>query len=217
MLPMKVTLAIALAVVLSAGFTAAQSQKPEQQQTAPAEHSQPGAAPQEQGTPTLSAPPCAPSKDTCELTEPEQPPSTPVQNPEKKGAAAAASKTEVHKKKKSHRHRTVKKTAVASDPSGPKKTIVRQGGTSDPSAVLAPGPKTPSSYSRQMTADLLSATDANLKEACARPLTGNQEETVNQIKVFMEQANDAIKAGDLDRGHNLATKAHLLSDDLVKH
>jgi hypothetical protein len=140
-----------------------------------------------------------------------------VQNLEKKGAAVTAAKTDIHKKKKSHRHKIVKKPAVASDPQGPKKTIVRQGGTSDPSAVLAPGPTTRSSSSRQMTADLLSATDANLKEASSRPLTANQEETVNQIKVFMEQANDAVKAGDLDRGHNLAMKARLLSDDLVKH
>jgi hypothetical protein len=140
-----------------------------------------------------------------------------VQNPEQQGAAATASKNKVQKKNKSHRHKTVKKPGVASDPSGPKKIIVRQGGTSDPSAVLAPGPTPRSSSSRQMTADLLSATDANLKEATSRPLTATQEETVNQIKVFIEQANDAIKAGDLDRGHNLALKAHLLSDDLVKH
>jgi hypothetical protein len=68
-----------------------------------------------------------------------------------------------------------------------------------------------------MTAELLSATDANLREASSKPLTATQEETVNQIKLFMEQANAAVKAGDLDRGHNLAMKAHLLSDDLVKH
>ncbi|MBV9483726.1 MAG: hypothetical protein JO249_23680, partial [Acidobacteria bacterium] len=45
----------------------------------------------------------------------------------------------------------------------------------------------------------------------------NEEETVSQVKLFIEQANEAMKAGDLDRGHNLAMKAHLLSEDLVKH
>jgi hypothetical protein len=68
-----------------------------------------------------------------------------------------------------------------------------------------------------MTADLLAATDANLKQASTRSLNSNQVETVNQIKLFMVQANAAMKAGELDRGHNLAVKAHLLSDDLVKH
>lgn len=94
---------------------------------------------------------------------------------------------------------------------------MREGGTSDPNAVLTPGTTGQTRYSRQLTADLLSATDANLKQATSRPLNPNQEQTVAQIRVFMDQANAAIKAGDLDRGHNLAIKAHLLSDDLVKH
>jgi hypothetical protein len=33
----------------------------------------------------------------------------------------------------------------------------------------------------------------------------------------MEQAQVAEKAGDLQRAHNLASKALLLSDDLAKH
>lgn len=94
---------------------------------------------------------------------------------------------------------------------------MREGGTSDPKAVLTPGNTANGTYSQEMTADLLSATDANLKQATSRPLNASQEETVNQIKLFMEQASAAVKAGDLDRGHNLALKAHLLSDDLVNH
>jgi hypothetical protein len=39
---------------------------------------------------------------------------------------------------------------------------------------------------------------------------------VSQIKQFMEQSKAAVAAGDLERGHNLALKAHLLSDELVK-
>jgi hypothetical protein len=64
---------------------------------------------------------------------------------------------------------------------------------------------------------LLAATDANLKQARSRSLSQNQVETVNQIKRFVEQANVAMKEGDLDRGHSLALKANLLSDDLAKH
>jgi hypothetical protein len=33
----------------------------------------------------------------------------------------------------------------------------------------------------------------------------------------MEQAKSALDEGDLQRGENLATKARLLSDDLLKH
>jgi hypothetical protein len=32
----------------------------------------------------------------------------------------------------------------------------------------------------------------------------------------MEQSSKALAAGDLQRGHNLAMKAQLLSDELVK-
>jgi hypothetical protein len=39
---------------------------------------------------------------------------------------------------------------------------------------------------------------------------------VNQIKEFMEQSKKAIAAGDVQRGRNLAVKAQLLSDELVK-
>ena len=38
----------------------------------------------------------------------------------------------------------------------------------------------------------------------------------NQINQFMEQSKTAAVAGDLDRAHNLAMKAHLLSDELLK-
>jgi len=39
---------------------------------------------------------------------------------------------------------------------------------------------------------------------------------VSQVKEFMEQSSKALAAGDLQRGHNLAMKAQLLSDELVK-
>ena len=38
----------------------------------------------------------------------------------------------------------------------------------------------------------------------------------NQIAQFMEQSKTAAGAGDLDRAHNLALKARLLSDELLK-
>lgn len=39
---------------------------------------------------------------------------------------------------------------------------------------------------------------------------------VNQIRQFVEQAKAAVTAGDVERGHNLAVKARLLSDELAK-
>jgi hypothetical protein len=62
----------------------------------------------------------------------------------------------------------------------------------------------------------MAATEENLKKIEGRQLSPSQQEMVSQIKQFREQSKTAAAAGDLDRAHNLAMKAHLLSDELVK-
>lgn len=218
---MKVTLAIVVVVSACALANAASwGQSP--QQSAPAVQAPPPTtgqnSPQQQETPPPGLTPCAKSNDTCEVEPLPQPPATiPPAKAEQPTPEAKPSPKPATHRKKSHRQKSAKQQVAAPDPSAPKKIVVRHGSTSDPTAVLTPGGTIPGNSTPQMTADLLSATDANLKEAASKPLTATQEETVDQIKLFMEQANAAVKAGDLDRGHNLAIKAHLLSDDLVKH
>jgi len=47
--------------------------------------------------------------------------------------------------------------------------------------------------------------------------TGNaQQDTVSQIRQFMDQSKEALAGGDMERAHTLAWKAQLLSEDLVK-
>ena len=166
-----------------------------------------------QQAPSLTQPaqPCVPSKDTCDLVEPEpQKPTT--AEPEKKPQAATQKKHKTHH----HKSHTAKKS-TATPAEGPKKVVVRDGSTADPSTTLTPGVvPAQSKYSRESVLDLLSSADTNLKQATERPLNTNEQADVDQIRIFMTQANTAIKAGDLDRAHNLAMKAHLLSDDLVK-
>jgi hypothetical protein len=65
------------------------------------------------------------------------------------------------------------------------------------------------------TYQLLASSDANLKKISGRPLNASQQDTVKQIKSYMEQANRAAKDGDLQRAHNLAVKANLLAAELV--
>ena len=60
------------------------------------------------------------------------------------------------------------------------------------------------------------ATDENLKKLAGRQLTAAQLDMVNQVKQFMDQSKAAVAAGNAERGHNLAQKAHLLSEELVK-
>ena len=73
------------------------------------------------------------------------------------------------------------------------------------------------SQNRQGTAQLLATTDANLKKLDGQQLDVSKQDVVKQIQTYVEQARTAEAAGDLDRAHNLAVKAQLLSDDLVRH
>ena len=69
---------------------------------------------------------------------------------------------------------------------------------------------------QRSTDQLTAATNENLKKLAGRQLTASQQDMENQINQFMDQAKKAVAAGDLERGHNLALKARLLSDELVK-
>jgi len=84
--------------------------------------------------------------------------------------------------------------------------------------VQLKGDTTPeqASQQRSTTEQLTAATEENLKKIAGRPLSPSQQEMVDQIKQFMGQSKEAVAAGDLERGHNLAVKARLLSDELVK-
>ncbi len=83
---------------------------------------------------------------------------------------------------------------------------------------LAPGVSAEQASSqRQNTTQLLAATDANLKQIASRTMNSSQQDSISQIRKYMEQAKAAEQAGDVQRAHNLASKALLLSDDLVKH
>jgi len=100
----------------------------------------------------------------------------------------------------------------------PKKKIVHEGGTSEPTAQLAPG-MTPqqAAQERRNTEDLLASAEANLQKLSGRSLNENQQATVDQVRDFMKQARAANDASDFTRARNLAFKAQLLSDDLARH
>jgi hypothetical protein len=68
---------------------------------------------------------------------------------------------------------------------------------------------------RQNTGQLLDATESNLKKL-TRQLSDNEQATVRQIRTYILQAKAAVNDGDLERAYNLATKANLLSNELVK-
>jgi hypothetical protein len=69
----------------------------------------------------------------------------------------------------------------------------------------------------ESTNQLLATSDANLKKVSGRPLNASQQDTVKQIKSYIDQAKNAAKAGDAQRAYNLAVKANLLSAELAGH
>jgi outer membrane biosynthesis protein TonB len=195
-----------------------------------AEFLQTGQESQPQAEAPQSGPAQTPSQDAPAATHEtppagaEQTPPTATQetSPEPQGKPPdTASKPELKpgpQAKTSSKKRRHKRPATKSSNSTPEKKVVRNGGTADPAVQLAPGVSNEqASRQRQSTTQLLSATDANLKQISVDRLSPSQQASVSQIRKYMEQAKAAEAAGDLQRAQNLASKARLLSDDLVKH
>jgi hypothetical protein len=172
--------------------------------------------------PPSSAPPSATSS------------SAPAQTPSDKKAAAG----------KPRRHKKTAKAVKASDcnksasatppdpaPGGsaagtgtapptncpPSITVIHNGGTSEPAIQLVGGASGAQAADQRLTTEqLVGTTEANLKRIAGRQLNSNQQEMLKQIHQFLDQSKAAIAAGNIERGHNLALKAHLLSDELAK-
>ena len=170
-----------------------------QEQQAPAPEDQ-------QAAPT--APPPAP---------PAAAPSKPCAETPKSSSSATPNCTPAgtHKRKHQKQNPTPATSAPAA---GPAKTVVRNGSTTDPTVELSPGlPSHQASQQMKATDQLLASTDANLKALSGRQLNAGQQDTVNQIKSFMEQSRTASRNGDVQRAYTLANKANMLSVDLKSH
>jgi hypothetical protein len=115
-------------------------------------------------------------------------------------------------KRKKHQHAQT----VESSATGPTKTVIRNGSTPDPTVAISPDLSNQET-SRELdnTNRLLVSADANLKQIASRQLSTAQEDTVKQIKVYMEQARLAAKNGEVQRAYTLANKANMLSADLA--
>src|SRR5208282_2972213 len=167
---------------------------------AQAAQAQPDSAPSDARQNPAPAP--ATEQKTGPAPDQTQPPAAPPK------AKTAASKTTTKK----HRRR---KKPVAPPTDGPTKVIVKNGGAPDPTVQLSPGVSPEqASRQRQGTDLLLSTTESNLKMLAGRQLNSSQQDMVTQVREYMKQAKASADAGELQRAHNLAFKAKLLSDEL---
>ncbi|MFZ0816080.1 MAG: hypothetical protein WAM78_11205 [Candidatus Sulfotelmatobacter sp.] len=106
--------------------------------------------------------------------------------------------------------------SAAQKPCPPPKIVVKNGGSDEPNVELKGGSAAEASYERTTTEQLVKETGENLDKIKELQLTPSQRETVNQINHFLEQSKAAVASGDAERGRNLAMKARLLSDELLK-
>jgi outer membrane biosynthesis protein TonB len=145
------------------------------------------------------APPATPTDSTHPEIRPATPPPVPATPP---------------KAKRSHPTRKVVPEPPAQD--APAKTVVPQGSAPASGSQLTPS-LTPeeAERTRQNTAQLLAATDANLANL-AQSLSREEQAMVEEIRSYMAQSRAAMTDGDLVRANNLAEKAHLLSNALPK-
>jgi len=99
----------------------------------------------------------------------------------------------------------------------PPKIVIQEGSTSNPgSAQVSTGKiQETTGNNESTTGQLLDGTEANLR-SIKRQLSSDEQSTVAQIHEYVNQARQAVKDGDMVRAHNLALKAHLLSDELAK-
>jgi hypothetical protein len=111
-----------------------------------------------------------------------------------------------------------KSNPPAAPGSAPRKRVVDNGDITEPRVDISPGVNPQQAQQqRGRTTWLLGKTDENLKILASRTLNAAQQDTVHQVKRYVDDSAEATKNGDLQRAYTLANKARMLSADLVKH
>ncbi len=90
------------------------------------------------------------------------------------------------------------------------RTVINNGGTSVP---VAPSPE---QISQQAATDQLLQSTENAIKGITRQLSSEEQAMLAQIRDFINQSRSATRDNDFARAHNLAIKAHSLSEELVK-
>jgi len=207
---------------------------PAPKETAPAERA-PAQNPPAETAPTEAAPektttsPAGQAPAETTPAAPANPPPAPEMkapdseaNPKEKmeaGSATEASPPGTSPAGKSPNGTRRRRKHTASTPVGaPRRIVVREGGATEPAEQIMPG-MTPveATRQRQNAEQWLASTGDQLKRLAERTLDARQEDTVGQIRNYMEGARTALQEGDVRRASTLAQKAHLLAEDLVKH
>jgi hypothetical protein len=176
---------------------------------------------------TQGPPPAATPEPTPRPAEPQQPAEaqTPTTNPEQnqgekqeadKSTARPVKRRAVVKKPVSPPAASGEKPVEVARNNAPKQPIRADGADSPSSGQISPAPTPADATQNQVTTEqLLQSTEAQLN-SIKRQLSKEEEAMLAQTKEFIAQSRKATTENDLVRAHNLAVKARLLSDELVK-
>ena len=157
------------------------------------------------------------------------------ENPEAPAPEVVQAKVEpppVKAKPKKAPHTAVKKTtppasvpAAAAPPPAPtnnNQTVASLRPPQKPSAEIPPDiaiaaamPSEAITKQKESTAQIVDATDNSLKNL-SRQLSDNEKAMKSQIQSYLLQSRKATTDGDFERAFNLAKKAQLLADALIK-
>lgn len=154
------------------------------------------------------------SASSDQKSQPQSPPASTSSKPCASTPNSASSDCKPSAKPKKKHHASSGQTK--SD-SGPSKTVVRNGGTGESSVAISSGEDEKQAARLKETNQLLDAADLNIKDVAVRGPNASQQETIKQIRGYMDQARAAAKSGDVDRAYNLANKANMLAADLNGH
>jgi hypothetical protein len=172
----------------------------------------PTAAPSPSPTPEPAASQPAEQADQTQQTQPlaEQAKQEPAQTTQKE--------TPKHPRKPSPRKPAGEKSTTEIARNNPNKKIIPAEKTEPTPSLpqIAPGPTPANSAHDQASTDqLLRAAESNLN-GIKRQLNKDEEAMLAQIREFINQSRKATTENDPERAHNLAVKARVLSDELVK-
>jgi len=162
-----------------------------------------------------------PSNLPVEISQ-ETPPAPPPEAPKQEAPQTEPPKPAQHHKKKTPPPAATTQTTAPTAPASANQGTTTIAAARPPANPARPDPAINADVSsaqlsqqKQTTAQLLEETEKTLG-SLNHTLSHDQEEVVNQIRSYVGQSRSATRDGDFERAYNLATKAHLLSDALVK-
>ena len=173
----------------------------------------PSAVPQATPQPTPEQiPPAQETQTPSQGTPPPEP--TPTPTPVE--AEAQPTPPEPDKSKPAAKPHPSKKPVESTRNTKPRIVVKPDAEPSTTAGQISPSISSADASQDQTTTEqLLQRTENNLN-AIKRQLSSDEQAVVTQIRDYIKQSREATRQSDLVRAHNLAVKAQLLCDELVK-